>query len=172
MSTVHKDQSEWKEILGWEGLYEVNRLGEVRNMKTMRLIQGDKNSVGYPRVLLYSSSHSPQRQRFFRHRLVAESFIPNPLNLPEVDHIDSNRSNSNCNNLMWVTRKENEQRCYYRGSKPYYPFVAEFYDGIHAYDHPIELAEEVGVSANIVREWLKGNNEGYLNFGIDNIRYI
>lgn len=51
------------------------------------------------------------------HRLVAEVHIPNPLNKPEVDHIDGNRQNNHISNLRWVTKSENNQHSYNLGNK-------------------------------------------------------
>ena len=106
----------WKDIKGWEKLYEVNENGEVRNKLTGNLIVGDINNCGYHRVCLYNKQNIPSKQRFFRHRLVAELFIPNPNNLPEVDHKDANRMNPSKENLEWVTHEENVKRAYARGN--------------------------------------------------------
>lgn len=98
----------WKDIQGWENLYEVNQSGEVRNKLTHNLIIGDINSGGYCRVCLYNKNHTPSKQRFFRHRLVANAFIPNPDNLPEVNHKDHDLKNNCVKNLEWCTKRENE----------------------------------------------------------------
>lgn len=119
----------WKDIKGWEDFYEINDYGEVRNKLTMRLIIGDKNSTGYSRVCLYNKSHIPNKQRFFRHRLVAEHFIPNPLNLPEVNHKDANIDHNYLSNLEWVTKKENELHSRIFGSKEYKPFRVLYKSG-------------------------------------------
>ena len=99
----------WKDIVDeyWKDYYEVNEFGEVRNKITKKLIKGDLNSAGYHRVCLY---HAPYKKRFFRHRLVAEAFIPNPENLPEVNHIDEDKSNNAVSNLEWIDRKTNERK--------------------------------------------------------------
>ena len=54
----------WKDINGWEGLYEISDSGDVRNKLTGHLIIGDKNSAGYRRVCLYNKNHNPSKQRF------------------------------------------------------------------------------------------------------------
>ena len=78
----------WKPIKGWENLYEVNEMGEVRRIETQRLIKGDKNNLGYCRVILYDKG---KKERLFRHRIVAQTFLPNPNNETEVNHIDENK---------------------------------------------------------------------------------
>ena len=61
----------WKDIKNWEEFYEVNEFGDVRNKITKRFLIGDINSSGYYRVCLYNKTHFPEKERFFRHRLVA-----------------------------------------------------------------------------------------------------
>ena len=159
----------WKDIPGWENKYEVNEYGDVRNKVTNKKIVGDFNSSGYPRITLYDGK---RKQRFFRHRLVAELFVSNPNNLPEVDHIDSNRKNCYYKNLKWVNRKNNEHRCYITGTKPYKPFIVEFYYGIESYEHKSELASQLGVTEECVKKWLHNLNNGYVNYGIETIKYL
>ena len=93
----------WKEIKGYEGLYEVSSEGRVRS-----LIGGNylsfKSFNNYQRVGL--CIHSKQKW-FLVHRLVAQAFIPNPDNKPEVDHINCDRMDNRVENLRWVTSKEN-----------------------------------------------------------------
>jgi len=93
----------WKEIEGYEGLYEVSSEGRVRS-----IIKGNyltfKSLNKYQRVGL--CVHSLQKW-FLVHRLVAQAFIPNPDNKPEVDHINCDRSDNRVENLRWVTSKEN-----------------------------------------------------------------
>jgi hypothetical protein len=91
----------WKEIEGYEGLYQVSNEGRIRSKRRIK-IQGDYN--GYKKVRLSKKSRQLTKQV---HRLVAKAFIPNPENKPFVNHKDLNRSNNNVNNLEWVTHQEN-----------------------------------------------------------------
>jgi hypothetical protein len=91
----------WKEIEGYEGLYQVSNEGRIRSKRRIK-IQGDYN--GYKKVRLSKKSRQLTKQV---HRLVAKAFIPNPNNKPMVNHKDLNRSNNNVNNLEWVTHQEN-----------------------------------------------------------------
>ena len=98
---------EWKEIKGYEGLYEVSNMGEVRSLPR----QGTKGRIlkqherkGYLRVAL-TKDHKTTWCSV--NRLVAEAFIPNPNNLEQVDHINSNRLDNRAENLQWLTRQDN-----------------------------------------------------------------
>ena len=106
----------WKPVKGYEGLYEVSNLGNLRSLDK-HIMYGNRyclfkgkpikpfsNSMGYLRVGLYKNN---QGKKYFVHRLVAEAFIPNPNNLPCIDHIDRNYLNNSADNLRWCTQKEN-----------------------------------------------------------------
>lgn len=99
----------WRPIIGYESMYQVNNIGRVRSVKTTYkkkrpYLSHHIDKYGYPYVILTSHSKS----RCFRiHRLIAQAFIPNPENKPEIDHIDGNKMNFNIDNLRWCTRKEN-----------------------------------------------------------------
>lgn len=163
----------WKDIKGWEQYYEVDENGNVRNKITKKVINGDTNSAGYQRVCLQNKNNIPNRQRFFRHRLVAKTFLENPYNLPEVNHKDNNQLNNNINNLEYCTRKENERQSHVNGNKPYRPFIVEFSSGeIKQFDTKPQLAEMLNVSRTLVEFWLNGCSETYHKYGINNIGYI
>jgi hypothetical protein len=97
----------WKPIKKYEGLYEVSNLGNVRSLPrntTKGRILKIGIRRGYAKVTLYKDGVSCQCSV---HRLVAESFIPNPLRKPMVNHIDENRLNNSVANLEWCTHIEN-----------------------------------------------------------------
>ena len=90
--------------------YEVSDKGNIKSVNyrgtgksAIRKQSISKN--GYMRVIL---SDNGKNKTYFVHRLVAAAFIPNPDNLPEIDHIDGNRANNHADNLRWVTVKENQ----------------------------------------------------------------
>lgn len=95
---------QWKDIPGYEGLYQVSDYGNVWNVKKNRYHTLEKLPSGYIRTRLNSGSHS---KTFYVHRLVAEAFVPNPNNYPEVNHIDEQKWHNFVNNLEWVTRLQN-----------------------------------------------------------------
>ena len=98
---------EWKEIDGWPG-YKVSTMGRVMsfrkypNGKLLKLCP-DKDS--YYRVTLCNKKNHKTGKI---HRLVGIAFIPNPDNLPEIDHIDMNRQNNNLCNLRWVSVQQQQ----------------------------------------------------------------
>lgn len=97
----------WKDVVGYEGKYQVSNLGRVKSLNYNRtgkeqILKTQTNRYGYLYVCL-GSNHNKVRI----HRLVAEAFIPNPYNLPEVNHKDLNRANNVVDNLEWATREYN-----------------------------------------------------------------
>lgn len=100
----------WKPVKGYEGLYEVSNLGRVRRLWPIsghyRMLKTfvRNHEQGYWAVNL---SKGGKMRTLSVHRLVAEAFIPNPNNLPEVNHKDENKSNSHVENLEWCTAKYN-----------------------------------------------------------------
>ena len=96
----------WKDIKGYEGLYQVSNLGEIRSKHTGKWMKLKCSSVNgrYRKVILCDNE---KREAKLVHRLVAEAFIPNTNNLPYVNHKDENPSNNMVVNLEWCTQKYN-----------------------------------------------------------------
>lgn len=93
----------WAPVVGYEGLYEVSTIGNVRNCKTNKVLRHGK-SKNYDSVMLYKGK---QCKRISVHRLVAIAFIPNPQKLKCVNHKDENSTNNCVENLEWCTHKYN-----------------------------------------------------------------
>lgn len=102
-------KEEWKYIPG--SIYSVSSFGRIRNNKTDHIKKLWKHYKGHLKITLRING---KRKNHFVHRLVAIAFIPNPDNLPLVDHLDEDKSNANVSNLEWVTISENTQRYYDR----------------------------------------------------------
>lgn len=101
---------EWRTIKDWPN-YEVSADGRVRNKVTMKEIaqwKSRRNGGGMDlRVSLWKNGI---KKGLRVHRLVAMTFLPNPNDLPEVDHNDANTFNNNVSNLEWVTSSQNSYR--------------------------------------------------------------
>jgi len=95
---------EFRTIKGYEN-YRVSNKGRVWSDKTNKMLRPRLGNRGYYDIALKNNSKS---KRFYVHRLVALTFIPNPENKPQVNHIDLNRTNSNVENLEWCTDQENK----------------------------------------------------------------
>ena len=96
---------EWKK-LPTQANYSVSEQGKVRNDKTGRILKQSPDKHGYARVSL-SNGASNNPTILFPHRAVAELFIPNPDNLPVVNHKNTNKMDPRKDNLEWTTHKEN-----------------------------------------------------------------
>lgn len=105
----------WKDIVGYEGLYQVSNLGNVKRLKGYKgrgkgyiveehLIQPSINSRGYQNVVLCKNGKT---KTFSMHRLVAIAFLDNSDNLPQVNHKDENKLNNCVDNLEWCDSKYN-----------------------------------------------------------------
>lgn len=97
----------WKEIKGYEGLYAVSNKGRVKNLKSGKVLKNIINTHGYSMVSLPKGDG--KSKNMLVHRLVAEAFIPNPLNLLQVNHIDENKRNNDVSNLEWVSASQNQR---------------------------------------------------------------
>ena len=102
---------EWRPIEGYEGLYEVSNLGRVRSLDRFyyrlhkgKVLSPTKDRYGYLTVTLNCNGKS---KTIKIHRLVAQAFLPNPDNLPQVNHKDEDKTNNNVDNLEWCTAKYN-----------------------------------------------------------------
>ena len=111
------EQEQWKQIKEFNGEYEVSNLGRVRSMKRYNGIigrimpqtrqpSGRGGKLTYFAVMLHMNNKSYCRKV---HRLVAEAFIPNPDNLPQINHKDGCKTNNHVSNLEWCTYQANMQ---------------------------------------------------------------
>lgn len=161
----------WKDVVGYEGLYQVSNLGNVKSVeREMQNYRGNKfikvskpigkfiNKYGYIRVTLYKNG-TPRA--FTVHRLVATAFIPNPMGLKDINHIDFNKKNNNIENLEWCSRSYNVKHAIkhnpnilagikknaVKGRKPIIQYTL---DGkfVKKYNSVCEASKELGLSTS------------------------
>lgn len=116
----------WKDIEGYEGLYQVSNLGRVKSLNYLRtgkekILSQSKNPNGYLKVNLYKNG---KKGNWYVHRLVAEAFIPNPQNFPEVNHKSENKEMNTVDDLEWTTHSLNVK--YGTGMKRAHRFKRSF----------------------------------------------
>lgn len=152
---------EWKDVVGYEGVYEVSNYGRVRTHKNkttytsrhgirhwkQRILKEKAKNNRDVRISLWKDGKSKD---YLVHRLVAEAFIPNPANKPTVNHIDGNPRNNYVENLEWATYQENNN---------------------HAFDnkliqtaHPVTLVNQVSGEKMYFRSLSKASE--YIGFGV------
>ena len=102
---------EWKDIKGYEGLYQVSSLGRVKNSKDYIKKTLINYKTGYCFIKL---SNKSKEKSFYLHRLVAQTFIPNPDNLPCVNHKNEDKTDNRVENLEWCTYQYNNRYSAYR----------------------------------------------------------
>lgn len=100
-------KEEWKDIKGYEGLYQISSYGRVYSFysnKVLNTVSNKSRKDGYIQVVLYKND---KRTTFLVHRLVAEAFIDNPNSYPQVNHKDEDKTNNCVSNLEWCTAEYN-----------------------------------------------------------------
>jgi hypothetical protein len=175
----------WKDIPGYEGLYQISRRGQVKSLGrkiidnrcrvTVRKDMIKINQVdmfGYYRIQLKKDGIS---KNFRIHRLIALAFIPNPSNKKCINHIDANKKNNRISNLEWCTNKENIQHAFRkslvsraRGENCANATISDtqaeqvaslLWKGWRTYD----IAKKIGCSPQVVSKIKTGRTRTFLN---------
>ena len=114
----------WKDIKGYEGLYQVSNFGNVKSLSKMRksgsgyYIQKEiilKQQLKSKRYLGVGLTKNKKWKNFLVHRLVAEAFLENPNHYNQINHIDCNKLNNNIENLEWCSQEQNLEHAYKNG---------------------------------------------------------
>lgn len=174
---VNIQEEIWKDIAGYEGLYQISTEGQVKNIKKRKNKKLIKNWAGYLRVQLSSKNKG---KIFSIHRLVAIAFINNPKNHPEVNHIDHNRENNNFSNLEWCTRSYNAKHSFTRSDRviarawlgksgalhPMSKQVIQKFNGVEIarFDSQGEAARVLSIRPSGISRCCVGNRKSYKGF--------
>lgn len=121
------NEETWKQVPGYEDIYEASNLGRIRSYHRHKfgaeiphVMIPANNKKGYPQ-LVFTKNGKPKTRSV--HRIIAETFIPNYNNLPQINHIDLNKENNRVDNLEWCDGFENMRHAYihgvFREKKPY-----------------------------------------------------
>lgn len=175
----------FKDIPGYEGIYQVSNLGRVRSLNFRRsgnekIMNTTVGHDGYSRVSLFKNYI---RKKYTVHRLIALVFIPNPDNKPCIDHINGNRSDNRVDNLRWCTNKENMNFSLVRKhlsdsllnhpkkSKPIFQIDKVTGDIINMFPSAMEASRQTGITNRAISRCAKGD-KGYSHSGGYIWRYV
>ena len=132
-----------KDIIGYEGLYAITSCGKVYSYRSKKFLKPRKIRDGYLQVNLYKDG---KREFYYIHRLVAEAYLPNPDNLPQVNHKDENKENNALPNLEWCDisynvnyGSRNEKVGKALGKPVYCEELNKIFDGAHAAARELNL---------------------------------
>lgn len=146
-----------KDIKNYEGLYAVTSCGKVWSYKSKKFLKLRERKDGYLCVDLCKDGI---KKTCFIHRLVAEAYIPNPENKPQINHIDEDKSHNWINNLEWATAKENvnhgtrNERARKANGKPVYCVELD-----KVFSNAREAGKEIGRTSSAVCYCLHGNTK-------------
>lgn len=169
-------QEKWLPCPGFENSYEVSNYGKVRSIDRYisgrsglvkgQLIHSDLNQKGYPQLRLYKNNTKYVRNQ---HRLLTLAFIPNPNNLPQVNHIDGDKLNNHISNLEWISNSDNMSHAYKLGLRS---SIGENNSNCKITDNQVThikliyntgksskyISEELDIKLHIVRQIISGKS--------------
>ncbi len=162
-------EERWKNMIGYESKYMISNHGKVRSLprKTRsnsvkdKILKDVNNGKGYRYVTLKLTPEI--RKNHYIHRLVAAHFVENPLNKPNVNHIDNDKSNNMANNLEWVTQKENIIHCIKQGRSRYnwFPVLQFSMNDVLIKEHKSasHASREIGCTEPLIQMAANKNNK-------------
>jgi hypothetical protein len=143
----------WLDMKGYEESYVISSYGRIRNKKTGKFLMPQLSNHGHLKMTI------PGGKRKFVHRLVAQTFLNNPNNLPEVNHKNGIKTDNKLSNLEWITRRGNQEHAWRTGlnSKQKTP-VKCIQTGI-VYPSIIDAAKNLGLYCGHISEHLRGKHK-------------
>lgn len=145
----------WKPIAGYPN-YKVSNRGRVMNLKTGSVLKNIIDTYGYAKVGLCKGNEKLKQIKV--HRLVATAFIPNPDNLPQVNHIDEDKRNNDVSNLEWCTASQNQRHSIHQRSCKINQLTL---DGelVNTWDSSEQIKRELGYSKGNIISCCKGKRK-------------
>lgn len=182
---MNEGGEDWKEVPGYEGILEASNLGRVRSMDRIvktsfgktrkspgKILSERPGSCGYHRI--WPTGTGTQ----LVHRLVAKTWVPNPQDLPVINHLDGVKTNNHPSNLEWCTQKENMQHAHRTGlargmdlgrgdlsiaAKLSEAKVAAIKRRLLNGERAVDLSREYGVNKNTIAELKAGRSWGHVH---------
>lgn len=150
----HEDEI-WKPIAGFPN-YQVSNKGRVMNLKSRKVLKNNIDCVGYVYVDLYKGDGTSKKIKI--HRLVAEAFLPNTLSLPQINHIDENKTNNDVTNLEWCTPSQNIRHSSHTKSCRINQLTLDG-EFIRTWGSAHEIERQLGFSASYIIQSCKGKRK-------------
>jgi hypothetical protein len=182
MQTGKTLNESWRPIAGYEGCYEVSDQGQVRSVPrvimrsngrpktvTARILKTARHRAGYRFVYLCRAGE--RRACYLVHRLVAAAFIPNPQNLPEVNHLNGNKADNRAGVLEWVTPQDNWQHAVAAGLCPHRlkPCPVRCLNNGAVYPSQIAAARALGLRTNRISEVVRGARKQIMGYRFEKV---
>lgn len=179
----------WKDIKNFEGLYQISHLGRVKSVDRIVVIEDQKNNRVYEKhfpecikatnldtkgYVIVTLKKNGKSSRHRIHRLVAEAFIPNSNNLPQVNHLNENKKDNHISNLEWCTDEYNNTygtrlKRISENNKGKLPHncVKVVIFGV-VYNSLVEAGKALGVCGDTIKNRINKHIEGYKYYDNEN----
>ena len=156
-------QEIWKDIEGYEGMYQISNKGNIRSLNynhthKIKKLSQETTDRGYKRIVL---RYKRTAQHFLIHRLVANTFIPNPYNKQEVNHKNGIKTDNSVDNLEWVSCKENVNHAIDNNLRPRIIKFVRKKGGEHPLSKPVI---QMDLNNNVINEYLCAKDASVMGF--------
>lgn len=147
----------WKDIPNYEGLYQASNLGRIKSLNRIIMRKDNKIYTQKEKILKPAKNHKGylhcsltkdfKTKKISVHRLVAQTFISNSNNLPQVNHIDGNKQNNQTNNLEWITNYDNIQHSITTGIRDVKKIIKTMVDKNK------KIVNQYDLEGNFIKKW-------------------